>query len=355
MRVMEAGRLRFPVSCREAANFARRNLVSTRSRLRRVATLFRDPAVRGSIREEREAHPLALATGAGAAGQLEQRLRKLDADAFAQDRWLLLRDYPGRERGRSVLFLFHEDVPTPSTVLKIRDTRAEGPALGREERVLSRLEQTLPGDLRRLVPKVLGYFEEAGLEVLAISGLSGQPLDIAMQRSLRPLHAHQASLWSAGRWLGALHALTRADSDDGASIIHGDFWPRNVLCESSGEISGVIDWEHGSISGDPRDDLFTLPLQYVMNAPAWSARQPIAKFIDGFVRKTPVSRIVAHYFDEYCSAAGVLRSSIPHSLDAFISKSIVHAREKNPQWKAEYPWQQMQSHLAQAKPSVLSG
>ncbi|HUF17799.1 MAG TPA: phosphotransferase [Thermoanaerobaculia bacterium] len=321
----------------------------------RVARLLRDPVVQGSIRNEREASALILATETGAPEQLEQLLLQLDPDAFAQGRWLLLRDYAGGVRGRSVLFVFHHDVPTPSMVLKIRDTRAEGPALAREERVLSLLEQTLPGDLRRLVPRVLGYFEEAGREVLAISGLPGQPLDLAMQRSVLPLHAHQASLWSAGRWLGTLHGLTRSDSDDGESIVHGDFWPRNILCEAPGEISGVIDWEHGAISGDPRDDLFTLPLQYVMNAPAWSGRQGIAKFVDGFVRETAVSRIVAHYFDEYCSAAGVHRSSIPRALDAFISESLVHARETKPQWKAEYPWSQMQSQLAQAKRSVLSG
>lgn len=347
MRVMDAGRLLFPISCREAESFARRNLVTVHSRLRRLGTLFRDPAVRGTVRAWEGAT-------LSADDQLPASLRQMDADAFAHDRWLLLRDYAGRARGRSVLFFFSRDDPAPSMIVKIRRAGADGTSLRCEEKVLSCLEQTLPRELRRVVPRVLGFVEEGEREVLALSGLPGQPLDLAMQRALRPRQAHRASFWSAGRWIGTLHGITRSGGGR-TSIVHGDFWPRNILVSEPGDVSGVIDWEHGSLAGDPRDDLFTLPLEYVMNAPAWSDRQLIERFIDGFVRDTAVSRIVAHYFDEYCSAAGVKRSSIPRALGAYISRSSAETTGNRPQWKERYPWQQMQSQLAQAKRSALSG
>jgi aminoglycoside phosphotransferase len=353
VKVIDAGRLLFPVSCAEAALFARRNLVSTHSRLRRAARLFRDPAIGGSIREESE-NPLVLAAGARGAAGLGPLLRELDTAAISQGRWLLLRDYPGRARCRSVIFLFRKGDRVPQMVLKIRRAEAEGPPLEREKSVLARLAEILPGDLRRVVPRVIGSFHDADCEVLVICGLPGRPLDLSMQRSLRPLMAHAESLWAAGRWLGTLHRLTDSCGTGESSVIHGDFWPRNILCERPGELSGVIDWEHAEITGDRHEDLFALPLQYVMDAPAWRSDSAITSFTDGFVRDTTASLVVSRYFDEYCAASGVKRTSIPERFDMYISNSILHAGE-DPQWKARYPWQQMQSRLAGAKRSGQSG
>ena len=38
------------------------------------------------------------------------------------------------------------------------------------------------------------------------------------------------------------------------SMVHGDFWPGNLLVDR-GRVLGVIDWEHARLTGSPARDL----------------------------------------------------------------------------------------------------
>jgi hypothetical protein len=47
------------------------------------------------------------------------------------------------------------------------------------------------------------------------------------------------------------------------TALHGDLWFGNVLC-ARGRVSGVVDWEAGSMSGEPVRDLVRFALTYAL-------------------------------------------------------------------------------------------
>jgi hypothetical protein len=89
---------------------------------------------------------------------------------------------------------------------------------------------------------------------------------------------------------------------------HGDFWTRNVLMQENdiasdtGNLAGVVDWEHFSRSAPVFRDLFQFPLTYGFNY-AWSSyrkRSPEDAFRLAFLDETHISRGVRKYFKTYC-------------------------------------------------------
>jgi phosphotransferase family enzyme len=59
-----------------------------------------------------------------------------------------------------------------------------------------------------------------------------------------------------------IHATLRTSSTP-RTAVHGDFWFGNLLWEG-GEISGVVDWENGAVTGEPVRDLVRFPLTYAL-------------------------------------------------------------------------------------------
>jgi hypothetical protein len=47
------------------------------------------------------------------------------------------------------------------------------------------------------------------------------------------------------------------------SVVHGDFWAGNVL-RTDRRVTGVVDWEHAVVGGDPLRDLTRFVLSYVL-------------------------------------------------------------------------------------------
>jgi aminoglycoside phosphotransferase (APT) family kinase protein len=47
------------------------------------------------------------------------------------------------------------------------------------------------------------------------------------------------------------------------TVVHGDFWCGNILLEN-GRVTGVVDWEAGSMSGEPLRDLVRFALAYAL-------------------------------------------------------------------------------------------
>jgi Phosphotransferase enzyme family len=62
--------------------------------------------------------------------------------------------------------------------------------------------------------------------------------------------------------LSAIHARLRREAV-ARTAVHGDFWFGNVLC-AGGRVSGVVDWEAGSTSGEPVRDLVRFALSYAL-------------------------------------------------------------------------------------------
>jgi aminoglycoside phosphotransferase (APT) family kinase protein len=62
--------------------------------------------------------------------------------------------------------------------------------------------------------------------------------------------------------LAEIHAGLRRDTVP-RTVVHGDFWFGNVLLQD-GQVSGVVDWEAGAMSGEPVRDLARFALMYAL-------------------------------------------------------------------------------------------
>jgi len=54
---------------------------------------------------------------------------------------------------------------------------------------------------------------------------------------------------------------TEFEDADLCGIVHGDFWCGNIL-QTAGVVSGVVDWEHAVVGGDPVRDRVRFALSY---------------------------------------------------------------------------------------------
>lgn len=328
MRIAESGRFAHLAGSRAARRYAEHNLVSVHGRVARLRAIARGTQLRATERalhEADEAIRLACAHPA---------TRHAD--------WLLLRDYDGNGRGRSVLFFFLDDGMRPSVVIKMRHVAGRGESLVREAEVLRGLTHV------PMLPRVHDYGVHSDHEMLVLSGLPGRPLSLLMQRSLRPRAAHAPHLASAGAWLGLLHSETRNGE---AVAVHGDFWPRNILFSGT-DVSGVVDWEHGAARGAPWKDLFTLPLLFATAAPAWRTRDVCGSFRAGFLEEGSVAVAVRGYFDAYASVTGV---TVPALREPFETYLHDHERKEETGWATRYPWAAMRAAMRAASRSVFSG
>lgn len=299
MRVVESGRVVFPAGAAAERHF-QRCLLTLHGRGERLRAIAGVPRATRTLRERElpEAVRIAMA-----------------ASGDPSSEWLLLRDYDGNGRERSVVFLFRNR--SPFAVVKVRATESEGSSLATEAEALRAIAAMLDGAMRATVPRVEQFATTGGHEVLVTSALRGCSLSILMQRSLRPRSGHVRHLLAAARWLGTFHRMTR-------SAVHGDFWPRNILFTSPDEVSGVVDWEHASARGASQwDDVFLLPLLYVTDAPLWRATDRIEEFRRAFASGGRLAPSVDAYLRTYASAAAVDRDAIPTELASYL-------RERHP-------------------------
>ena len=63
-------------------------------------------------------------------------------------------------------------------------------------------------------------------------------------------------------WLARMHERLRGNAVP-RTAVHGDFWSGNLLMDGRG-LTGVVDWEAGSISGEPVRDLVRFALMYAL-------------------------------------------------------------------------------------------
>ena len=111
--------------------------------------------------------------------------------------------------------------------------------LAEEEGDLFREEATLLAKVRHhLLPSLMGYWEEDDSKVIALSFLTGSPLD-----QVSPIHDEHIC-WILDRILEALSYLHYAsdDPDYDRRIIHGDIKPANILLNPREHEAYLVDF-----------------------------------------------------------------------------------------------------------------
>lgn len=329
VKIIECGRMVFPAQSGPARRYAERNLTTAYARGRRVAAALRRNRI-GGVPGETAHLPLPAAVLAVLRIELDQH-------------WLLLRDYTDTARERSILFLFREG--RPSTVVKVRPKGSEGASLHREAGVLTLLRERAGAEVLQTVPELLQIASTEAHEALVVSALPGRPLTRLMQESVRGSAAHGEKLSALGRWLGTMQRQTRGE--DGRPVLHGDFWPRNVLFEDD-QITGVVDWEGAAESGSPFVDLFTMAILFYQTPPMWAAERD-RELVHAFRGSGALSR----YFEQWCAASGIERCELRPAFEQFAAAQAQRAGKEKNRWQGTVPWDLLRTIVVAR--SVFSG
>ncbi len=190
-----------------------------------------------------------------------------------------------------------------SLVIKVPSTAVAEAAVVAEGRVLVDLQRRGPAAVAGTVPRFLGEYEIGGLAAVAATVVPGTPMRTAYHQwrhTGRPATVRR-DFAAAAAWLAAFQsgsaaapapsrlladALTGVDRRWPAdprvvevagllapaqalmdhvstprTAVHGDYWHGNLLVRG-GAVSGVVDWECGSLLGEPLRDVARFPLAY---------------------------------------------------------------------------------------------
>jgi aminoglycoside phosphotransferase (APT) family kinase protein len=204
-----------------------------------------------------------------------------------------------------IILLFPPGATRPVYVAKVPTTDAAACSVIREAGQLAEIGGRPLGRMHTTIPQVVATVEHLGRPVLVMTALPGQSM-LAAYHSWRHTARREtvaADFAAAGSWLSGLHgaaagseraslaqpldgvaevitrrlggqpgaAADRADlealrgrlADHRApqSVVHGDFWPGNLLVDR-GRVLGVIDWEHARLTGSAAQDLARFATTY---------------------------------------------------------------------------------------------
>jgi lipopolysaccharide/colanic/teichoic acid biosynthesis glycosyltransferase len=193
----------------------------------------------------------------------------------------------------------------PALAVKVPTTEVAEASVVAERRLLAELQLRLPPQLLVTIPRSTEVVGAEGSPILVVSALPGSPMSTRYHgwRHVATRSAVEADFKMAGSWLARFQAATAGeqrpiDMDDGVAdilasrfaddpaiegslarlrgtharlrtsttsrtAVHGDFWFGNLLAIGD-QISGVIDWESGAISGEPLRDVVRFALTYAL-------------------------------------------------------------------------------------------
>jgi aminoglycoside phosphotransferase (APT) family kinase protein len=119
----------------------------------------------------------------------------------------------------------------------------------------------------RVASRVMADFAAVGSWLAdfqrATSGeLRAVDMDGGVTERLRARFGEERHLDADLDWLARIHERLRSDAVP-RTAVHGDFWSGNLLMDGR-RLAGVVDWEAGSISGEPVRDLVRFPLMYAL-------------------------------------------------------------------------------------------
>jgi aminoglycoside phosphotransferase len=202
------------------------------------------------------------------------------------------------------VLLFRPREDRPKYAAKVPTTAVAATRVRHEATALASLDRRRLGALNRTIPEVAEVVEHMGWPVLVTTALPGRVMLASYHQwrhTARPMSV-RADFEAAGRWLAELHrhasrgdtnlarmidgvapALTRRFGEDsvttedvevllalhsrlgrqgvGRGLVHGDFWPGNVLM-SNGQVRGVVDWESSRSDGLLTRDLARFAIAY---------------------------------------------------------------------------------------------
>jgi hypothetical protein len=218
------------------------------------------------------------------------------------------------------VLLVEPETCRPALAVKAPTTDLAGRAVESECRFLQAIYPLLPEALARTVPRVVDVVDFEGRTGLVLSAVEGTPMSVGYvgrRRSAMPTGV-AADFTAIENWLSTFQRATANGSgpldlangleqrlrrrfaeepsledtlellatiDDrlrGQSVIstavHGDLWFGNVL-HAGGRVSGVVDWESGSLSGNGARDLVRFADVHALYldcgaARRWSRRGP---------------------------------------------------------------------------------
>jgi len=193
----------------------------------------------------------------------------------------------------------------PALAVKVPTTEVAEGSVVAERRLLAALQMRLPPQLLVTIPRSTEVVGAEGSPILVVSALPGSPMSTRYHgwRHVATRSAVESDFNMAGSWLARFHAATAGEqapidmdggvadilssrfADDPAiegalpqlratharlrkstsprTAVHGDFWFGNLLATGD-QISGVIDWESGAISGEPLRDVVRFAIMYAL-------------------------------------------------------------------------------------------
>ncbi|HEX7709023.1 MAG TPA: hypothetical protein VF701_21380 [Thermoanaerobaculia bacterium] len=277
---------------------------------------------------------------------------------------IVLKDYDSNARGRVTAFLFDSAGSTPHSVVKVQRAPEGGErSLRTEAETLELMQRTLPPELRRTVPAVLRFESGVESELLITTMLSGRSAYSEFHTSIRPAAHLERHFGAAARWLASFHQATGGVPArslvevEATSPVHGDYWARNLLIDSSGSMN-VVDWEDFTASGSPFIDLFHFPLTYGLAYPWTRYRrlQTEAAFCRTFLERNRLSKAVQQYFRLWCATTGIPVTGLKEAFRLYLQTSgTMGLPERERPGIAGLPWNTLAAQFDRASESVFSG
>jgi aminoglycoside phosphotransferase (APT) family kinase protein len=193
----------------------------------------------------------------------------------------------------------------PAFVVKVATTAAAAQVVRNEGCLLEALSSAGLGRLAPTLPRAIGYLSADGLPALVTTALIGVPMTVRYHgwRHIARRRQVRADFAAAGAWLADLQTRSAgrlaqvsllADSLEtiavrfadhpalpplrerlGASarvlaayatprtVVHGDYWFGNLLLDGD-RVVGVVDWESGTLVGEPLRDVARFAVSYAL-------------------------------------------------------------------------------------------
>jgi hypothetical protein len=202
---------------------------------------------------------------------------------------------------KTTVMVFVDGSPLPLLALKVGDTMGACRSVDAEAAILRALADVDPTMLHHTAPRVLELRHAPLGTALVMSARPGVPMLIDYHRwrhNSRPDRVRrdfaQADRWlrqlvrwnvppaaplrwgegirarfgseaAAGGAATAAHSIEAELEGPGlGALVHGDFWCGNIL-QTAGVVSGVVDWEHAMVGGDPVRDRVRFALSYSLS------------------------------------------------------------------------------------------
>lgn len=199
---------------------------------------------------------------------------------------------------KATVMVFVDGAPSPLMALKVGLTEGACRSVVAEARALRALAAVDPTMVDHTAPRCLELRDVPLGTALVMTARAGVPMAIDYHRWRHNSHPERVrrDFARADRWLSRLARRrgspgvpmawadgirTRFGSDvvaeraamatrsiadelehsDLVAVVHGDFWCGNIL-QTAGVVSGVVDWEHAVVGGDPVRDRVRFALSY---------------------------------------------------------------------------------------------